>query len=143
MHALAQDREEAYIRSRSCRDRARSVRVRGAEAKVLRDRQRAEHPPPLRAMRDADPHDARGRQAVDPLAGKTDRAARGRMRPEMVRSVVLLPAPFAPSSATTSPGATVRLTPIALIAPYRDRVSTRRAARLPAARASRRQAWPR
>ena len=32
----------------------------------------------------------------------------GLMMPEMTRSVVVLPAPLAPSRATTSPGATVR-----------------------------------
>jgi len=37
---------------------------------------------------------------------------RGRTRPEMVRSIVLLPAPLAPSSATTSPAPTARLTPL-------------------------------
>ena len=36
---------------------------------------------------------------------------RGCMRPLMVRSVVVLPAPFAPSSVTISPGNTSRVIP--------------------------------
>lgn len=35
----------------------------------------------------------------------------GRIRPDMIRSRVLLPLPLRPSRATTSPGCTVRLTP--------------------------------
>ena len=34
----------------------------------------------------------------------------GRSNPEMVRTVVVLPAPFAPTSATISPVGTVKLT---------------------------------
>ena len=66
---------------------------------------------PIRTMRDGGSRSIRSpAKTIDPL--------RGRVRPEMVRSVVLLPAPFAPSSATTSPGATERLTPLtALTAP--------------------------
>ena len=36
---------------------------------------------------------------------------RGRFNPEIVRNVVVLPAPFAPSNATISPSSTFRLTP--------------------------------
>ena len=36
----------------------------------------------------------------------------GRTRPEMARSVVVLPAPLLPISATTSPSATEKLTPL-------------------------------
>src|SRR5436190_18562416 len=44
----------------------------------------------------------------------------GRSRPEIVRRVVLLPAPFEPMSATSSPWLTRSETPCsALIAPYR------------------------
>ena len=35
----------------------------------------------------------------------------GRIKPEMVRNVVLLPAPLAPSNVTISPASTCRLTP--------------------------------
>jgi hypothetical protein len=44
--------------------------------------------------------------------------ALGRTSPEIARSIVVLPAPFAPSSVTTSPALTSRLTPRnAVIAP--------------------------
>jgi hypothetical protein len=42
----------------------------------------------------------------------------GRIRPLIARSVVVLPAPFAPMSVTISPSSTVRLTPsIAVMRP--------------------------
>ena len=46
----------------------------GAEAQVLRHGERAEDAAALRAMGDAEPHDARRRQPVDPLAVEADRA---------------------------------------------------------------------
>ena len=52
------------------------------------------------------------RQRVDPLAVQQDLAlARLRGCPEIVRSVVLLPAPFAPISVTISPSWTSMLMP--------------------------------
>ena len=53
---------------------------------------------------------ARGGE-IDAMSLAREDARRPRHRPdepEMARSVVVLPAPLAPSSATTSPGATVR-----------------------------------
>ena len=45
------------------------------------------------------------------VAVERDRALRGRSRPEIVRSVVDLPAPFEPISATSSPVSTRSDTP--------------------------------
>ena len=51
-----------------------------------------------------------GRRPVSSTSSTTTRPDRGRTIPVAVRSTVVLPAPFGPSSATTSPRATERLT---------------------------------
>ena len=45
-----------------------------------------------------------GLTAVTSLPSSSTRPLRGRSSPEAIRMVVLLPAPFGPSSATTEPG---------------------------------------
>ena len=52
------------------------------------------------------------RQGSDVEAAERDRARGEAMRPEIARKVVLLPAPFAPSSPTASPSPTAMLTPV-------------------------------
>jgi len=66
---------------------------------------------PFRGLRDAEPDDLVRRRTVDRLAVERIEPCRGRNRPEMVRNVVDLPAPFDPIKVTISPGITVRLTP--------------------------------
>ena len=54
---------------------------------------------------------SRAAASVDALAARGDLALRGRSRPEIVRSVVDLPAPFEPISVTISPSSTSSVTP--------------------------------
>ena len=58
-------------------------------------------------MGDAKRHDPIGRSTRDVRASNVIVPADGRRRPETVRRVVVLPAPFEPISATSSPWATV------------------------------------
>ena len=112
VHALAQDREEvvdalavlgdAGAVAHARRRRAAGSPPRSGEPKTRRPS--GQWATPSRTMRDGGSRSMRS-------PAKRIAPARGRISPEMVRSVVLLPAPLAPSSATTSPGATARLTP--------------------------------
>ncbi len=72
-----------------------------ANAEVVRQRPRLEHP-----TDQADLTAAAGERAKTVTA-----PASGRVRPSTMSIVVVLPAPFAPSSATVSPGAITRSTP--------------------------------
>ena len=74
-----------------------------AEAEVLGDRQAEEDAPPLGHVRDAVASAGARRQRGEIAAVEQTRPAEGLTIPEMTRRVVVLPAPFAPSSATTSP----------------------------------------
>ena len=59
-----------------------------------------------------------GRGAVDPATGDQHVARRcGGCRPAATRSVVVLPAPFGPSTATTEPAGTGRSTPCSTLMP--------------------------
>ena len=81
------------------------------EAEVLGDGQAEEEPAALRDVGDAEPCPRARRRASEIACRRTaTRPAIGLTSPEIARSVVVLPAPFAPSSATTSPAATVRST---------------------------------
>ena len=77
-----------------------------------------EHHAPLGHVRKAELHDLVRGQTGDVLAVVEDLPARGFTRPEMARSVVLLPAPFAPMSVTMLPAGTDNEMPCsALMAP--------------------------
>ena len=85
------------------RDRGRVAAQIAAHLQILGDAHMREDAPALRAMRDAEREDAARRRARDVLALEMMRPTAGRMRPEIVRRVVVLPAPFAPMRVTSSP----------------------------------------
>ena len=101
---LAQRREVRRTRRR----RRGARRVRRAGSARPRSARRRCRDPRARARRPC------GRRALALMLARVLPVDRDRARPsactmpEMARSVVVLPAPLAPSSATTSPGATVR-----------------------------------
>ena len=86
-------------------------RGRSAEGEVLHHRQGGEDAAPLRHHRHARPDDLLGRPPAERLAGEADLAARTRTSPTMALRVVDLPAPLAPSRATTSPASIARSMP--------------------------------
>ena len=103
--ALAQAREEREhaleVGARCRRGRpGRRRRARGSRARVIRGKMRR----PSGDWRDAEPHDAVGRQRVQAWPLKLHGAAprRGPCRGSS-RRVVVLPAPLAPMSVTISP----------------------------------------
>ena len=76
------------------------------------DRHPAEDAPALGRLADAQLDDLVRATLVDPLAAQLDLAlARRGAGPEIVRSVVDLPAPFEPMRVTISPSSTVSETP--------------------------------
>ena len=79
---------------------------RGAEAQVLGDGEAENSQRPSGTS--ATPRARQVAGAIAPCRRRRRRSARssGRRRPEIVSSVVVLPAPLAPSSATTSPAPT-------------------------------------
>ena len=83
----------------------------GAQAQVLHHRELHEQLAALRDVRDAQGDDLLRGAAVDAVAMYSTVPPVRRRRPEMTRSVVLLPAPFAPRSATIPPSGTSSETP--------------------------------
>ena len=83
----------------------------GAEAQVLLDRQIGEGAAPVGHMRDAEARDRLGRKAADRPAARAGRRPRGGSGRRAPCSVVVLPAPFAPSSAVTPPSSTAKSRP--------------------------------
>ena len=83
-----------------------------AHLEVLVDRHPREDAATLGRLADAELDDlvrAAGRRSAAPPSVIVP--SRGRSRPEIVRSVVDLPAPFDPMSVTISPSSTCRVTP--------------------------------
>ena len=115
-HLLLAAGEEAAAPVTKLRERrevsVRHVRVEAltaiAEAEVLGDGEAEEQAAVLRDVRDAELCAALGCTRCRSRPSKRITPSIGCTRPETARSVVVLPAPFAPSRATISPGATVR-----------------------------------
>ena len=85
----------------------RALRLEAPSMMFSRDRQAREHAPALGHMGDArGARSPRGRARRSTGRRTGCRPAAGRTSPEIARSVVDLPAPFEPSSVTTSPGST-------------------------------------
>ena len=76
---------------------------------MLGDRQPEEHPAPLGHVGDAELGAGGGRALAMSAPSTRIVPAIGRTSPEIARSVVVLPAPFGPSSATTSPALDVEV----------------------------------
>ena len=76
---------------------------------MLGDGQAEEDAAPLGHVGDALARALAGRALAQIVAVDGDRARHRCTSPEIARSVVVLPAPLAPSSATTSPGADVEV----------------------------------
>ena len=74
-----------------------------ARRQILLDGQALKYSPPLRAMPDAPSGDAIGRFAGDDLVSEADLPAMDIGKPLIVFSRVVLPAPFGPTTETTSP----------------------------------------
>ena len=110
---LGEDREELEHLLRGSRATAAAIApARGAEAQILGDREDGEDAPPLRHQRHAAGDDGLGVAAGDVVAGETRlRRSATRTSPTTALSVVVLPAPLAPSRATISPSVTSRSTP--------------------------------
>ena len=117
--ALAQPREQVEDPLHVARDGVAVVALEGAELEVLVHRHAPEDLAPLRALRDAEPHDlVTGRPWIS-LPSKRIVPFFGEIRPEIVRSVVDLPAPLEPISETISPACTAMETPLtAAMLPY-------------------------
>jgi hypothetical protein len=84
----------------------------GAEDEILLDGESRKDAATLRGVGDAERDDVVRGSAVDRFALKGDAAAAGPQKPEMVRSVVVLPAPLVPISVTTWPSSTEKLIPL-------------------------------
>ena len=82
----------------------------GAEPQVLLDRQLGEGAAALGDVRDAELRDRLRAAAAERLPAKMISPLRLTV-PEIARSVVVLPAPFAPSTATIWPSSTASETP--------------------------------
>ena len=122
---------------RRCFDEQRHLDVlgRGEGGQGLRD---LEGPP------DAEAPDAAGRPAGDVAAQHPTRPPSGRSWPISMLKQVLLPAPFGPIRATTSPAATARSTPATAATPPKRlaRPSAARTGSKPQASAARRPRRP-
>ena len=81
-----------------------------AEHQVLGDREALDQPEVLVHHADARVDRLARRREVDPLAVEEDLALVGRYRPVRMCDSVVLPAPFSPSSACTSPAAASKST---------------------------------
>ena len=84
-----------------------SVRWNAPISRFSTHRHAPEQAPALGRLRDAGLDDLRRRARVMSSPAKSMLPLRGRSRPEIVFSVVDLPAPLAPSSVTISPSPTV------------------------------------
>ena len=83
------------------------ARALARDGEVARHGERREDAPVVGHPADAGARDLVRRRARDVAAVEADRGrVRGGVRPRIERSVVVLPAPFGPSSATTSPAPT-------------------------------------
>ena len=82
--------------------------IRAGQAHVLGDRQVGHERGILEDGREPDPRRLRRRADADRLAVDRDGAAVAAITPVSTLTSVLFPAPFAPSSACTSPGSTTR-----------------------------------
>ncbi len=92
--------------------------LEGAHLEVLEHGHAPEQAPAFRRLRDAGLDDLRRAAAREIVAVEVIVPLRGRIRPEIVLSVVDLPAPLAPRSVTISPSPTTIDTPLsAWIAP--------------------------
>ena len=124
--ALVEAREELEdVREVALRDAALHPR---AEPQVVEHRERRERAAPLGHVRDARAAPSTPVCAGRPCSPSSSTSPLVLTVPEIARSVVVLPAPFAPRIATKSPSSTLSETPCsARISPYR--ASTSRSSR--------------
>ena len=109
----SEDREEVVgARRRSLAMPALSLRAKAPRIEVLLDASGAGRSAGPRGSGRGRGDDLVGGGAVDPLALEADLPALRLSSPEMVRSVVVLPAPLVPISVTTWPSSTVKVMPL-------------------------------
>ena len=113
----------AYQRSMSASISRSAAPVR-ADAQVLVDGEVDDRAAALGHVRDARGRDLLGAPAEDRRGRRTRRGPAASIIPESARSVVVLPAPFAPRITTTSPSSTEKSSPCSTrTAPYPARSS--------------------